>query len=137
MKKLARFLCFVLIAVLLCATLASCSGEPAAAAADAIAALKDAGYAVTVEDAEHELKAYAELGVAATCVVSAREVKGDEVAYIYYFADAAAATAALESVKTLAADAKAALAEGLEWVEPTVLGAMIYFGSASGVGSAN
>ncbi len=137
MKKLARFLCFVLTAVLLCATLASCSGDPAATATDAIAALKDAGFAVTVEDAEHELKAYAELGVAATCVVSAREVEGDEVAYLYYFADAAAATAALESVKTLAADAKAALAEGMEWVEPTVLGAMIYFGSAAGVAAAH
>ncbi len=138
MKKLARFLCFVLTAVLLCATLASCSGDPAATADEAIAALKDAGYTLTVEDAEHELKAYAELGVAAAkCVITARQTQGNEVAYLYYFADDAAATAALDAVKTLAADAKAALAEGVEWVEPAVYGSVICFGSADGVAAAN
>jgi len=137
MKKFARFLCVVLTAVLLCATLASCGGDPAATADDAVAALKKAGFVVTVENAEHELKAYAELGIAATCVIGAKEVGGEEVAYLYYFADGAAASAALEAVKTLAADAKAALAEGLEWVEPTVLGAMIYFGSVDGVAAAH
>ncbi len=134
MKKLARFLCFVLTAVLLCATLASCSGGSFATADEAVAALKDAGYTLTVENAEHELKAYAQLGVAGvTCVITAREVEGDEIVYLCYFADDAAATAALQAVKTLAADAKAELAEGLEWVEPAVSGAMIYFGSAGAV----
>lgn len=137
MKRFARFLCLVLTAVLLCATLASCAGGPYDTAADAAAALKKAGYVVTVEDAEHELKAYAELGVTATAVISAKESDGDEVAYAYYFADAAAANAALASVKTLAADAKTALAEGLEWVEPAVVGAMICFGSADGVSVLN
>ena len=48
MKKFARFLCFALVAVMLCATLASCGG-PAKDPKEAAAALKENGYTVAVE----------------------------------------------------------------------------------------
>ena len=48
MKKFARFLCLALVAVMLCATLASCGG-PAKDPKEAAAALKENGYTVAVE----------------------------------------------------------------------------------------
>ncbi len=43
MKRFTRILCFALVALMLCATLASCGG-PAKTAEEAVAALKENGY---------------------------------------------------------------------------------------------
>ncbi len=48
MKKTVRILSFALVAIMLCATLASCGG-PAKDPKDAAAALKENGYTVTAE----------------------------------------------------------------------------------------
>lgn len=48
MKKFARILCLVLVAVMMCSLLASC-GSPAKDPKDAAAALKENGYTLTVD----------------------------------------------------------------------------------------
>lgn len=93
MKKFARILCLTLVAVMLCAALASC-GAPAKDPADAVAALKEAGYTVTVDT---------------DALVSA--VKDGEHITIHYYDDADKAAEKYEDLKEAKEKAEEALKE--------------------------
>ena len=99
MKKFTRVLCLTLVAVMLCAVLASCGG-PAAKPADAEAALKENGYTVTTMDGIVLSAAASALGLDKLEAVVAG-FKENEAISIYYFEDADAATAAYEKVEKL------------------------------------
>ena len=99
MKKLARILSLVLVAVVLCAALASCGAKPAENADDAVAALKENGYdAAKVGD------------------VVTGEKDGEFIA-INYCTDEASAKDAYEEAQEELAEAKEQLAKAEEELE--------------------
>lgn len=139
MKKFVRILSLTLVAVMLCATLASC-GAPAKTAADAEAALKEEGYVVvndsTVTPLIFKAAGY-ELSNVVTGSKSVEDKDGNkqlEVVVIYYFADKDNAEKALEKVKENAKEKKDD--EAKDWVEPTRSGSMVYFGTKAAIKAA-
>lgn len=129
MKVFVRALSLVLVAIMLCATLASCGG-PAKEPADAVAALKENGY-VAVEDKialPTALKALGVDGVKSVVSGSATIEEKFETVTIVYFNDKDAAKSAMEKLEKYAADEKDDKVEESDWVVKQS-GAMIYFGT--------
>ena len=133
MKKFTRILCLALVAVMLCATLASCGG-PASNPDDAVAALKENGYTA----AKDNLIVPAALTLAGVkdidTVISGTKVEEDvfETITVIYFIDSDAAEAAFEKVEKYASEKKDDKAEESHWVVEQS-GAMIYFGTKQAV----
>ena len=133
MKKFTRILCLALVAVMLCATLASCGG-PASNPDDAVAALKENGYTA----AKDNLIVPAALTLAGVkdidTVISGTKVEEDvfETITVIYFIDSDAAEAAFEKVEKYASEKKDDKAEESNWVVEQS-GAMIYFGTKQAV----
>ncbi len=135
MKKFVRILCFALVTLMLCATLASC-GAPAKDPADAEAALEEAGYTV-VNDSKALPALYKVAGYDLDNVVSGTKISKDdegntvtEHVTIYYFADKDNAEKAMEKI---ADDEKEEKGENENWVSATRSGSMVYFGTKQGV----
>ena len=124
MKKFVRILALTLVAVMLCATLASCGG-PNKDPDKALASLKEEGYtAVKVGD-----------------YVSGTKIeKGDdgkdklEHVTIYYFDSKEDATAAMEKIQKLADEEKDD--KDTDWVGATQSGSIIYFGTKAAIKAA-
>ena len=133
MKKFTRILCLALVAVMLCATLASCGG-PASNPDDAVAALKENGYTA----AKDTLIVPAALKLAGVkdidTVISGTKIEEDvfETITVIYFTDSDAAEAAFEKVENYASEKKDDKAEESNWVVEQS-GAMIYFGTKQAV----
>ena len=139
MKKFIRILALSLVAVMLCASLASC-GAPAKDAAKAEKALEDEGYTV-VKDDKLTPVAFKALGYDLDCVVSGTKIVEDkdgnksvEHVSIYYVADKENAEKALEKVKEYASDDKED--DDSDWVDATRSGSMVYYGTKAGVKAA-
>lgn len=139
MKTFAKILCLSLVAVMLCATLASCA--PAAKAEDAVAALKDNGYTALKDD--NAIPALLKLaGVnGVETVVTASKVDSDnkyQTIKIVYFGSASDAKDAEENV-TKYVDEKEKddkeKADESDWVFKRS-GKMIYFGTKDAVKAA-
>ena len=136
MKKLVRIMCLALVAVMMCATLASCGG-PAKDPADALAALKENGY-VAAEDTviiPGTLKLIGVNGVKSVVSGSATIEDKFQTVTIFYFEDADTAKGAMEKVEDYAADKKDDKADDADWVVKQS-GAMIYFGTKDAVKAA-
>ena len=140
MKTFAKILCLSLVAVMLCATLASCA--PAAKAEDAVAALKDNGY--TAEKSEYAgaigLAALGIKGVDSVVMGTKTEKVDDkdklQAIMIIYFTDADAAKTAEEKVQKYSDDEKKENKdEDSDWVFKRS-GKMIYFGTKAAVKAA-
>ena len=124
MKKFVRILALALVAVMLCATLASCGG-PNKDPDKALAALKEEGYtAVKVGDY-----------VSGTKLVKDDDGK-DKVEHvtIYYYDSKEDATAAMEKIQKLADEEKDD--KDTDWVGATQSGSMIYFGTKAAIKAA-
>lgn len=140
MKKLVRILALTLVAVMLCATLASC-GAPAKDPADAKAALEEAEYTVVKDDTV--LPAVFKLaGYELTSVVSGTKTSKDDEGNtvvdhvtVYYFADKENAEKALAKVKEYASEDKDD-ADDSTWVEATQSGSMVYYGTKAAIKAA-
>lgn len=135
MKKFVRLMSLALVAVMLCATLASCGG-PAKDPADALAALKENEY-VAAEDKLIIPAALKLLGVdGIKSVVSGSATIEDkfETVTIIYFNEAEDAKNAMEKVEDYAEEKKDK-AEDSDWVVKQS-GAMIYFGTKAGIKAA-
>ena len=133
MKKFVRILCLTLVAVMLCAVLASCGG-PAKNPDDAVAALKDNGYTAG-KDTVVIPTALKLAGVSdIDCVISGSKTADDkfETVTVVYFTDKDAAATAFEKVQKYAGDNKDDKAEESDWVVKQS-GAMIYFGTTQAV----
>ena len=138
MKKLVRVLSITLVAVMLCATLASCA--PASDPAKAEAALKEAEYIVlndsTITPAVFKLGGY-DLTNVVTATKTTEDKDGKtvvELVVIYYFADKDNAEKAFSKVEE---DAKEKAEQTKEtWVAPTLSGSMVYFGTKNAVQAA-
>lgn len=136
MKNFVRILSFALVAVMLCATLASCGG-PAKDPADAVAALKENNY-VAVEDKTITpglLKIAGIDGVESVVSGSATIEDKFETVTILYFKDKDAAKAAWEKAEKYAAEDKDEKAEESDWVVKQS-GAMIYYGTKNAIKAA-
>ena len=136
MKKFVRVACLTLVAVMLCATLASCGG-PAKDPSDALAALKKNDY-VAAEDTliiPGALKLLGVNGVSSVVSGSATIEDKFETVTIIYFDDADAAKAAVEKVEKYADEKKDDKAEDSDWVVKQS-GAMIYFGTKAAIKAA-
>lgn len=136
MKKFVRILLLSLVAVMLCATLASCGG-PAKEPADALAALKKNDY-VAAEDKLVIPAALKLLGVSGikSVVSGSATVDGQfETVTIVYFDDSDDAKEAMEKVEKYADEDKEEKVEESRWVVKRS-GAMIYFGTKNGVKAA-
>ena len=129
MKKFASIVAFVLVAAMLCVTLVSC-GAPAKNPDDAIAALKDNGYAAA-KDSTFVPAGLKMLGVdGVDTVISGSKTVDDkfETVTVVYFDDKDAAKTAFEKGKEYAEDNKDDKAEETDWVVKQS-GAMIFFGT--------
>lgn len=140
MKKFVRIMALTLVAVMLCATLASC-GAPAKDPAKAVDALKEDGYATTKDDtvipALLKLAGY-DLKSVVTGTKTAEDKDGNktvEHVSVFYFADKDNAEKALDKVKEYASDDKKESDEST-WVEPTRSGAMVYYGIKAAIKAA-
>lgn len=123
MKKFVRILALTLVAVMLCASLASC-GAPNKDPEKALAALKEEGYAaVKVGDY-----------VSGTKVVEEDGEKKIEHVTIYYYDSKDDATAAMEKIQKLADEEKGD--NDSDWVSATQSGNMIYFGTKAAIKAA-
>lgn len=128
MKTFAKILCLTLVAVMLCATLASCA--PASDPDKAKAALDDAGYA-TLKDSIGIPAVLRGLGAdGADTVVTATHKDGKHVTVVY-FKDSKSAKDAMEKVQKYAEDNSDDEKES-DWVFKRS-GAMIYWGTKDGV----
>ena len=122
MKKFIRVLALTLVAVMLCASLASC-GAPNKDPEKALASLKEEGYAaVKVDDY-----------VSGTKIVEEDGEKKVEHVTIYYYASKDDATAAMEKIQKLSNEKKG---ENSDWVGATQSGSMIYFGTKAAIKAA-
>lgn len=127
MKKFARILSLTLVAVMLCAALASCGG-PAKDPADAKAALEENGYVAT------NLSGLALTGTAALLGVDDLDAvvtgaKEGEAITIFYFETSDAADAAFEKIEEKAAEAE----EEYEDMVCKQSGKMIWMGTKQAV----
>lgn len=120
MKKFARILCLTLVAVMLCAALASCGG-PAKDPADAQAALKENGY------------------IATNLFGVVTGIKQGEAVIITYYDDADKAKEVMDSmdeddIKEMKEKlVKLGLSEDGELVGPKRSGKMVYFGTKQAI----
>lgn len=131
MKKFTRILCLALVAVTLCLSLIACGSDPVTNVDEAKAALREDGYVVTTDTASH-IAAYAKLNVnGVTAALHAVDEDGEQ-AHVFFFADEAAATAAMNGIKKLSDEAKSAAGD-YDWAEPAQSGTMVYYGTADGV----
>ena len=136
MKTFVRALSLTLVAVMLCAVLASCGG-PAKDPADAVAALKENGY-VAAEDKvaiPAALKLLGVNGVKSVVSGSATVEEKFQTVTIVYFDDKDAAKTAMEKLEKYASDEKDDKVEESDWVVKQS-GAMIYFGTKAAVKAA-
>ena len=141
MKTFAKILCLSLVAVMLCATLASCA--PAAKAEDALAALKENGYTTAVKSDLLGAAGLAALGIKGVDSVvtgTKTETKDDkttvETITIIYFTDANSAKTAEEKVTSKSDEEKKNNKdEDSNWVFKRS-GKMIYFGTKAAVKAA-
>ena len=136
MKTFVRALSLTLVAVMLCAVLASCGG-PAKDPADAVAALKENGY-VAAEDKvaiPTALKLLGVNGVKSVVSGSATVEEKFQTVTIVYFDDKDAAKTAMEKLEKYASDEKDDKVEESDWVVKQS-GAMIYFGTKAAVKAA-
>ncbi len=136
MKKFARIMSLALVAVMLCATLASCGG-PAKDPADALAALKENEY-LAAEDTLIVPAALKLAGISGVkSVVSGSATIDDkfETVTIVYFDDKDAAKDAMEKVEKYADENKDDKAEDSDWVVKQS-GAMVYYGTKAGIKAA-
>ncbi len=140
MKTFAKILCLSLVAVMLCATLASCA--PAAKAEDALAALKENGYTAVKSDllGAAGLAALGIKGVDSVVTGTKTETKDDkttvETITIIYFTDANSAKTAEEKVTSKSDEEKKNNKdEDSNWVFKRS-GKMIYFGTKAAVKAA-
>lgn len=140
MKTFAKILCLSLVAVMLCATLASCA--PAAKAEDALAALKENGYTAVKSDLLGAA-GFAALDIKGvdSVVTGTKTEKVDDkdklqAIMIIYFTDADAAKTAEEKVQKYSDDEKKENKdEDSDWVFKRS-GKMIYFGTKAAVKAA-
>ena len=133
MKKFASIISLVLVAAMLCVTLVSC-GAPAKNPDDAVAALKDNGYAAG-KDTLVIPGALKLLGVdGVDTVISGSKTADDkfETVTVVYFSDKDAAKAAFAKVEEYAEKNKDDKAEESDWVVKQS-GAMIFFGTAQAI----
>jgi len=131
MKKFVSIISLVLVAAMLCVSLVSCGG-PASDPDDALAALKDNGYAAATKDTKLVPAGLKLLGIdGVDCVVSGTKVADDKVetVTIVYFTDSDAAEAAFEKLEDHAAEEKE---DESDWVFEKS-GAMVYYGTTQGV----
>ena len=138
MKTFVRILSLTLVAVMLCATLASCA--PASDPAKAEAALKEAEY-IVVNDSTITPAVFKLGGYDLTNVVTATKTTEDkdgktvvELVVIYYFADKDNAEKAFSKVEEAAKEKAEQTKE--TWVAPTLSGSMVYFGTKNAVKAA-
>lgn len=123
MKKFARIMSLALVAVMLCATLASC-GAPAKDPADAVAALKEEGY------------------VAVKLLSVVTGVKDGEAVIITYYDDADKAKEAMDKMDEAAIEelkgklVALGLSEEGDLVGPKRSGKMIYMGTKAAIKAA-
>ncbi len=136
MKKFVRVLCFALVAVMLCASLVACGG-PAKDPADAKAALDENGYTTTKDDTITP-GILSALGYKCDSVVTGTKTVEDdegnksiEHVSIYYFTNEENAEKALNKVKEYAGEKKND--EETNWVDATLSGSMIYFGTEQAI----
>lgn len=139
MKTFAKVLCLSLVAVMLCATLASCA--PAAKAEDALAALKENGYTAVKSDllGAAGLAALGIKGVDSVVSGTKTEKKDDkttiETITIIYFTDADSAKTAEEKLTTKSDEEKKENDNESNWVFKRS-GKMVYFGTKAAVKAA-
>lgn len=139
MKTFAKVLCLSLVAVMLCATLASCA--PAAKADDALAALKENGYTAVKSDllGAAGLAALGIKGVDSVVSGTKTEKKDDkttiETVTIIYFTDADSAKTAEEKLTTKSDEEKKENDNESNWVFKRS-GKMVYFGTKAAVKAA-
>lgn len=128
MKTFAKILCLSLVAVMLCATLASCA--PASDPDKAISALKDAGY-TAAKDTTLVPAALALLGVKGIDAVISGTKSGEHVTVIY-FTDSDSAKNAEEKVTKYVDDEEKDKKDDSDWVFKRS-GKMIYWGTKNAV----
>ena len=139
MKTFAKILCLSLVAVMLCATLASCA--PAAKAEDAVSALKENGYTAAKSDylGALSLAALGLKGVDSVVIGTKTEKKDDkttiETITIVYFTDADSAKTAEEKLTTKSDEEKKENDGESNWVFKRS-GKMVYFGTKAAVKAA-
>ena len=135
MNKLVRILCAVLVAVTLCATLASCGG-PSKNREKAVEALKAADYIVTDDTkgapALFKLQEI-DLDAHVTATKFTKDDEGNAVTEhvsIYYFADAENAKKAMEKI---ADDEKDQKQDNDRWISATRSGSVVYYGTKQAI----
>lgn len=128
MKTFAKILCLSLVAVMLCATLASCA--PASDPDKAISALKDAGY-IAGKDTTAIPVALAVLGVKGIDTVISGTKSGEHVTVIY-FTDSDSAKSAEEKVTKYVDDEEKDKKDDSDWVFKRS-GKKIYWGTKNAV----
>ncbi len=128
MKTFAKILCLSLVAVMLCATLASCA--PASDPDKAVSALKDAGYTAG-KDTTIIPAALTVLGVKGIDAVISGTKSGEHVTVIY-FTDSDSAKNAEEKVTKYVDDEEKDEKDDSDWVFKRS-GKMIYWGTKNAV----
>lgn len=139
MKRFVQSLALMLVTVLLCGVLTSCSRFPDSTKAEE--ALVAAEYTVTFGDSG-VISTYMSMGIDLDEKLMARYSVYDtstrttivQYAAVYYFADAENAKKAMEHVVTDAAAEKSD--EYTDWVEPTRSGSIIYYGTPAAIEAA-
>ncbi len=133
-KSIVKVLALALVAVMMCAVLASCSA-PASNPDDAEKALKDNGYTVVRVDNS----GFGAIGLAVFTAVGIEGIEtvitatnGDEAITVFYFADADAANAEWEDVQKWSEDEQD---EDSDWVLKKS-GKMIYAGTKEAIKAA-
>lgn len=135
MKKLLQWISLTLVLVTVLALFASCA--PAADPADAVAALKDAGYTALVDKVAAPALYIQATGKTVTAAVIGEKLDEDgknQIVTILYFESAADAKAAYDT-EALRADVSATQGSATDWVYAKS-GSMIYWGTKAAVKAA-